>query len=484
LHLTSKILLLILVILLPAYSISQWQQDVRLTNAPGDGYTSLNSSRCLTISGNIVHAVWSDERDGNREIYYKRSPDSGISWGPDVRFTNNPLSSWRPCIASNGPVIHIVWGEEEPGNFEIYYKRSTDNGLTWSANTRLTFDSGRSWAPSMAINGNIIHVVWEESRNGNEEVYYKRSIDAGLTWGSDTRLTFDSSGTLYPSVAVSGNIVHVVWYDFRTGRRTVFYKRSTDGGVNWSTDTQLTFAFAESYNPSVGVSGQTVHVAWHDLRDGNEEIYYKRSTDGGISWEQDVRITNTYGISWYPSMAVLSESVHLAWYDNSDGNYEIYYTRSTNGGTNWQVNTRLTFDTAGSYRPSIAVSDTMVHLIWNDSRDGNFEIYYKRNPNGNPIGIPGLSSELPTEYILYQNYPNPFNPSTTIRFLLPKPGNVTLKLYNISGKEVALLISNKNMNAGIQKYQFKGSDIPSGIYFYSLTVDNKFAGTGKMALIK
>jgi hypothetical protein len=183
-------------------------------------------------------------------------------------------------------------------------------------------------------------------------------------------------------------------------------------------------------------------------------------------------------------MAVSGASVHLAWYDNTDGNYEIYYTRSTNGGTNWQANTRLTFDTAGSYRPSIAVSDTMLHLIWNDSRDGNFEIYYKRNPNGNPIGITGLSSELPAEYILYQNYPNPFNPSTTIKFALPKAGIINLMLYDISGKKVASLIRNQYMSAGIQEYTFISSHLSSGLYFYSLTVDNKFAGTGKMALIK
>ena len=75
--------------------------------------------------------------------------------------------------------------------------------------------------------------------------------------------------------------------------------------------------------------------------------------------------------------------MHVVWYDNRDGNNEIYYKRSTDAGINWGADTRLTNNTAYSEYPSVAVSGSVVHVVWNDYRDGNSEIYYKRNPTGN-----------------------------------------------------------------------------------------------------
>ena len=104
--------------------------------------------------------------------------------------------------------------------------------------------------------------------------------------------------------------------------------------------------------------------------------------------------------------------------DIRDGNYEIYYNRSTDAGTTWETDTRLTNATGSSYYPSVSVSGLLVHVVWMDIRDGNYEIYYKRNPNGNPTGITNINTETPKEFKLEQNYPNPFNPMTKIRFFL------------------------------------------------------------------
>ncbi len=201
----------------------------------------------------------------------------------------------------------------------------------------------------------------------------------------------------------------------------IYYKRSTDAGVNWGADTRLTNNIAYSEFPSVAVSGSVVHVVWNDNRDGNSEIYYKRSTDGGISWGADTRLTNNSAISEYPSVAVSGSVVHVVWQDNRDGNYEIYYKRSTDAGISWGADTRLTNNTAFSWYPSVAVSGSVVHVVWKDNRDGNWEIYYKRNPTGNPVGIQNISTEIPSTYSLSQNYPNPFNPTTNIKFSIVNP---------------------------------------------------------------
>jgi hypothetical protein len=102
--------------------------------------------------------------------------------------------------------------------------------------------------------------------------------------------------------------------------------------------------------------------------------------------------------------------------------------------------------------------------------------------NYNTIGIRQISSIVPGDYKLEQNYPNPFNPTTKINFSVPKSGFVNLKIYDITGKEIANLV-NEKLESGVYSYEFNASNISSGIYFYSLKTDN-FVSTKKMVLVK
>jgi phage terminase large subunit-like protein len=379
--------------------------------------------------------------------------------------------------------VHVVWFDERDGNSEIYYKRSTDAGASWGEDTRLTNNSAFSSYPSVSVSGQVVHIVWRDFRDGNEEIYYKRSPDAGVSWGADTRLTNNSANSSSPSVSVSGQVVHIVWFDNRDGNDEIYYKRSTDGGVSWGADARLTNNSATSYSTSVSVSGQVVHVVWFDERDGNSEIYYKRSTDAGASWGADTRLTNNSANSFSPSVSVSGQVVHVVWSDNREGNNnEIYYKRSTDGGVSWGADTRLTNNSANSSYPSVSVSGQVVHVVWYDERDGNSEIYYKRDPTGNPFGIININSEIPKEFSLGQNYPNPFNPSTFIRFALSVAGMTNLKVYDILGREVATLV-NEQLKPGTYEVVFNGTNYPSGVYYYVLKAGD-FIENRKMVLIK
>jgi len=85
-------------------------------------------------------------------------------------------------------------------------------------------------------------------------------------------------------------------------------------------------------------------------------------------------------------------------------------------------------------------------------------------------------------FTLYQNYPNPFNPSTTIEFFIPRAGKVQLKIYNILGQEVAILVSGK-LTAGNYKYDWQPKNLASGIYLYRLKAGD-YVETKKMMLIR
>lgn len=99
-----------------------------------------------------------------------------------------------------------------------------------------------------------------------------------------------------------------------------------------------------------------------------------------------------------------------------------------------------------------------------------------------PVGIISGNGNIPHEYSLSQNYPNPFNPSTKISYALPKAGNVKLVVFDLLGREVAVLV-NESKKAGNYDINFDASHLSSGVYFYKLQ-SGDFTSTKKMALIK
>jgi hypothetical protein len=496
----KKFILFILVFIIH-YSLfinnceSQWSADTRLTFNPDSSWVPNNNSRCIASNNNYVFVFWTDKRDGNFEIYYRRSTDGGLNWEQDVRFTNNDSLSASATVAVSGNIVHVAWHDKRNGlsNSEVYYKRSTDNGLSWGDDIRLTNAPGNSSFPSIISSENYVHLVWTEIRDGNWEIYYKRSTDNGISWENDVRLTNNASTSYLPCISVSGPYIHVTWYDYRDGNTEIYYKRSTDNGINWENDVRLTNNSYFSLMPTISSSGQFVHIGWSDTRDGSYEVYYKNSTDNGTTWNIDRRLTFDSLIVSRSNVSIVAadSNLHIVWYNWKTGDPgEIFYKRSIDNGNTWESSSRLTYDTSASVSPQLSVSGPVVHVIWNDKRDGNLEVYYKRNPTGNPIGIKNIGSEIPADFQLYQNFPNPFNPTTKIRFdilsglPLGAYGNdkVVLKIFDISGREIATLV-NDQLQPGTYEVTFDGSKLSSGIYFYQLRTGN-FTATKKLVLLK
>jgi hypothetical protein len=295
----------------------------------------------------------------------------------------------------------------------------------------------------------------------------------------------DPAFSEYPSIAASGSVVHVVWQDRRNTNMDIYYRRSTDAGATWGPDIRLmTNPLPPSLIliPSISSSGSDVHVVWDDSRDGNNEIYNKRSTDAGITWGPDTRLTNNLSNSFSPNVSASGQDVHIVWYEGSGLNYGIYYNHSTNAGVSWESDSRLTADSGFAFIASVAVSGPAVHVVWIEDVDENEEIFYNRNPTGNTVGINNISSVVPEEFFLGQNYPNPFNPTTTISFRIARSGLVVLAVYDLLGKEVATLVD-EHLSGGSYETNFDGSDLPSGLYFYRIRA-GEFVQTKKLMLQK
>jgi hypothetical protein len=117
------------------------------------------------------------------------------------------------------------------------------------------------------------------------------------------------------------------------------------------------------------------------------------------------------------------------------------------------------------------------------------EVRYRRTPISPTDEMPPLppggevaTLKLPEKYQLLQNYPNPFNPSTEIRFAIPEAGFVTLKVYDVLGREVAALM-NEEKQPGEYSIRWDARDVPSGIYTCRITA-REFSNIMKMILVK
>ena len=183
--------------------------------------------------------------------------------------------------------------------------------------------------------------------------------------------------------------------------------------------------------------------------------YFSASGDGGLTWKTPVKIT--------------PDSPRRDWTNTSISPY------NDNSATTWYANLLIQSDSIpGSLVNHPANGESLAQLMF---------VRVEISMDSIDVGVKNISNEIPGEYSLQQNYPNPFNPTTTIRFDIPSTSNVTLKVYNITGQEVATLINNEFVSAGIKEIDFNAVNLSSGIYFYTLKA-NDFTATKKMILLK
>jgi hypothetical protein len=367
----------------------------------------LNNARCIAAQRSVVHLVWSDDRDNDWEIYYKRSSDRGASWSADTRLTHSTGTSTQCAIATTDSLVHIIWRDNRDGSFKIYYARSTDQGLDWEPEVPLAPEMPYLGAHSIAAAGPNVHIVWDDTTSGHLAGFYKRSTDAGLTWDASRVLTSESAYSGHPAITAQGPNVHVVWTDTRTGNGEIFYKHSPDNGTTWTGDTNLVNNPWPSDWASVAACDSDVHIIWYDHR-GDDMIYYRRSTNNGRSWQPEYYFSAGYSDN--PTIVAAHGTAHVVWLYAPSTIEGTYYDRSTDRGAHWEVPVELGGAYMGSTPAgqSLAVSDSVVHAVWVDiGGTGTRVLCYRRNLTGNPVGITELPTAPRVEQVISAE-PDPF----------------------------------------------------------------------------
>jgi len=316
----------------------------------------------------IIHLVWLDDTPGNYEIYYKKSANGGDTWTGAKRLTWNPaVPKSQPKIAADSSGhLHVVWHDSALGNAEIYYRRSTDGGASWTAGLAISGTSGESYLGNIVVDSsdNLV-VAWrDDTAHG---IYCTKSTNGGVSWLPSQRITWLSGWSNFPCLATgpSGSL-HVVWRNDTSGNQEIYHTKSTDGGASWTVAKRITWTSGSSDRPSLAVDPSgNLQLVWQDDTPGNVEIYYRKSADGGATWPTVRRLTWTPSWTDRPSIAADSwGNLHVVWEDQTDG-WEIYYKKSNDGGASWTPNKRITWGNRDCVWPGVAVDDyNYVHVVW------------------------------------------------------------------------------------------------------------------------
>ena len=468
---------------------------------------------------------------------------SGTVTAETIFKTTDNGNSWQTIPISIGPTIHplLAYSIDKLGNNMIVVGnygemiKSTNNGSSWSSYSyrrSLATMSGDIYAQSGT--GRIIACGTNIGYNDDILV----SSDGGINWttsdltveGYSTSLSMVNPTTGYVSgregfifktttggnswSSLMGNPVLGNYYlqsiDFvnaSTGWIVGGYPapaaivkifKTTNAGVNWSEQ-------PTSYSASMGVKVDMVDVNTGYM---SYSIGLQKTTNSGANWN----IIPVPAATTYRAMKVLdANTVYLG-----GANSEMYVT--TNSGTSWES---LNFPVyAGGFFSTDwfdtqnGVASAVIGVVgkttnrgqtWQIMNNGGYTVYHTtmvhpdtmfsicgNTPGGQIMKFSkGVTSggftyeyNIPKDFSLKQNYPNPFNPTTTIEFDLPKAGIITVKIYDITGREYKSEINNLYLKAGNFKMFFSGDNLSSGVYFYSILIEGKIVDTKKMLMIK
>lgn len=329
-----------------------------------------------------------------------------VAWAPVAHLTQAQVV--HAAMATDGQAVHVAHGDGT-----LYHRRSLDQGATWSAWTNLGRGTLYLEDP-IAVQGSIAAIVTVDATDavfdffGRREVgdlYVRVSNDAGASWGAPQRLTHGGKA-FRVSLAISNATLHLAWMDFRTGSWEIRYLRSEDSGATWTSE----IIIADGLNvvgaerPTIEAHGQTVHLAWMDARDAAPsceierraalpictEIYYGRSTDGGLTWAPARRLTFGPGYAGRPDLLDDRERILIAYDRRSEvGVSSIGLLRSQDGGSSWSDGT-LASGAHDYTHARLASRAGEVHAMWMELAPDGARLLHSVAADGEHWAAPAL----------------------------------------------------------------------------------------------
>jgi photosystem II stability/assembly factor-like uncharacterized protein len=421
----KKLFLLFLICIIYQSSYSQWFQSYHID------YVEFNKIQFVNeLTGYIVGEDWN-----NWGGVILKTTDGGNNW---MNLTSDSLFP-IPIFAIS--FINANTGFVSGYSMNIY--KTTNGGLNWSYTQAPSLGNSRYRALQF-LNENTGYIGGRYGRRF-------KTTNGGITWD-----TLSEAET---------QLYSIFFFNVNTGFmgdafRSIY--KTTNGGLNWSsTILRDTSSSASTYMITHidFLNEMTGYIAGATGSNSRGAIF--KTTNQGNNW---INIFYQDNLELYGIDLVNDTTIFAA-------GYEGKVLKTSNGGNTWSI----------TQVPNVNWTLYSIRFInENTGFTSGFHNVFKTTNGG--VYVNQISSEIPERFSLYQNYPNPFNPNTNIKFNLPKSSYVKLTIYDILGKEVAVLV-NENLNAGSYIVDWNASDYPSGIYFYRL-VTGDFVGVKKMLLVK
>ncbi|MBM4430565.1 MAG: hypothetical protein FJ026_09510, partial [Chloroflexi bacterium] len=298
------------------------------TDSDGDFDPSI-----IQASDGTLWAVWWAWRGFGPDLWYSTSSDGGATWASHTQLTASPGFDTHAAIAQAADGrVWVVWTSDRTGTPQLWHKTSNDGGLSWSPDSQFTTDAGRNYSSAMARTADgRLWVVWISDRAGNGDVWYKTSSDNGATWSPELQLTTEAGWDDAPAITqdADGN-VWVVWSSGRAGNQDIWFKTTSDSGSTWSAESQLTTSTDHEYYPTLDRANDgTLWLMWNRYIYSDysgSQLWYKTSSDNGATWSKEKQWTRFMGQDYLADLAALQDgSVAVAWCSDRAVNWEIWF---------------------------------------------------------------------------------------------------------------------------------------------------------------
>ena len=342
------------------------------------------------------------------------------------------------------------------------FAETTDGGMSWHRKGSLGYEALDVESMRFKdVNNGFAEIATENGR------ILKKTTDGGKTWNLNYNLGIDS---YIEDIKFADSLNGIAVGENRADSTSVgFILTTNDGGENWNS--QLLPQFNNILN-SAFLNSNTLIISVV-LLPVKSAIY--KSTDSGKTWFEFHSYDDLYKIT---GVAVAPNTTTIISY----GGYGILYTFKTfidislDSGNLWD---NKVFDY--TYFTSVKFIDQNKCYLSGADSSGQGIILF----NNDISGINAINEEhtnIPSNFELKQNYPNPFNPSTTLSFVIGHSSFVSLKVYDLLGREVATLV-NETKTPGNYEVNFNAPNLPSGIYLYKLQAGS-LTESKKMILLK
>jgi hypothetical protein len=309
------------------------------------------------------------------------APAAAQTFAPSVNISNSSGTSSGHRTAAVSPNVYVIWAESQ-GALGTVFSRSTDDGQSFSAPIQIFKAAASSETPQIAATGSNIYVARTARLKPKQplQVYFKRSTNSGASFSNEVQVTTGNGSQLH-AMATAGANVYLIWLQNDPADGGVFFARSTDGGATFSASVKLSSNDPRIGSVTLAAEGAGVHVAWSQGPGGSQEVFYRRSSDGGASFFSEINISNSAGASVFPQVAVGGPNVYLAWRET-----EFRFSASADGGASFSAPVDLSSgraDTRGvGGGPRLAASGNAVQVIWHSDQFGKYQVIHRGSTDG------------------------------------------------------------------------------------------------------